>query len=116
MTDQQTAADATTGPPAGDRQQMTRAMRRTLTLAGVGLVAVITLMFISYTSGFGHPYPRNIPIAVVAPASVAAKLDASPALQVRRAANAAKARTLILTREVYGAIDFTGRQDRTTRP
>ena len=109
MTNQQPATDATIGAPADDGQRMTRATRRTLTLAGVGLVAVITLMFISYTSGFGHPNPRNIPIAVVAPTSVAAKLNASPALRVRRAANAAQARNLILTQDVYGAIDFTGR-------
>lgn len=86
---------------------MTRATARALTLAGAGLVIVITLMFISYTSGFGNPRPRDIPIAVVSSAALAAQLDASPALHVRRVDSAARARELVLHQDVYGAMDFS---------
>jgi hypothetical protein len=110
MTDPGTTPDPpipTTEPTTSNA--MPRITARSLTLAMIGLVAVITLMFISYTSGFGHPQPRNIPVAVAGPPQLQRTLNASPELAVTPAASPLQARRLVLDRHAYGALVVSGR-------
>ncbi|HWC38027.1 MAG TPA: hypothetical protein VG476_05840, partial [Acidimicrobiales bacterium] len=81
---------------------------RNATLVAVGLVGAATLLFASYSSGFGSPTPRGIPVAVVAPAGLTRQLASSPALDVHRADSPAQVRHLIEDRTVYGGLIIEG--------
>jgi hypothetical protein len=72
---------------------------------------VLTLAFaFSYVGAFHEPTPHNVPIAVVGPPAVTARLDALPGdpLAARQAASRADALSQIDDREIYGAYDAAG--------
>jgi hypothetical protein len=78
----------------------------------VGLVLipalVLTLAFaFSYVGAFHDPTPHNVPVAVVGPPAVTAKLDALPGdpLDARQASSRSDALSQIDDRDVYGAYD-----------
>jgi hypothetical protein len=73
------------------------------------LVLMLAFAF-SYVGAFHEPTPHHVPIAVVAPPAVTARLDALPGdpLDARQAASRADALSQIDDREVYGAYDATG--------
>jgi hypothetical protein len=77
-------------------------------IASLALVAVLMLFFTAYSSAFGDPNPRGIPIAAAAPATVDRDLAASSALRVRVVATPAHVEQLIRTREVYGGLIVSG--------
>jgi hypothetical protein len=69
---------------------------------------VLMLAFaFSYVGAFHDPRPHNVPIAVVGPPAVAAKLDGLPGdpLDARRSPSRSDALSQIGDREVYGAYD-----------
>jgi hypothetical protein len=78
-------------------------MRKVL-LAVIGLTAVIVAVFCSYSSAFGAPTARHIPVAVAAPPAVLAKLQTSPALRVYQVRDLAAARSMVKDRAVYGGL------------
>ena len=72
----------------------------------VGLIVVVVAFFSSYASALGKPTAHHIPVAVVAPPAVIARLAASPLLGVRPAPNLAAARRMVEDRTVFGALDL----------
>jgi hypothetical protein len=69
---------------------------------------VLTLAFaFSYVGAFHDPTPHQVPVAVVGPPAVAAKLDRLPGdpLDARQASSRADALSQIDDRDVYGAFD-----------
>ena len=70
------------------------------------LVLMLAFAF-SYVGAFHEPTPHHVPIAVVGPAAVTARLDALPGdpLDARRASSRADALSQIDDREIYGAYD-----------
>jgi Protein of unknown function (DUF3533) len=69
---------------------------------------VLTLAFaFSYVGAFHDPTPHQVPVAVVGPPAVAAKLDRLPGdpLDARQASSRADALSRIDDRDVYGAFD-----------
>ena len=69
---------------------------------------VLTLAFaFSYVGAFHDPTPHQVPVAVVVPPAVAAKLDRLPGdpLDARQASSRADALSQIDDRDVYGAFD-----------
>src|SRR5437763_3169593 len=70
------------------------------------LVLMLAFAF-SYVGAFHEPTPHSVPLAVVAPAAVAARLDALPGhpLDPRATTTRQAALTQIAGREVYGAFD-----------
>jgi hypothetical protein len=83
-----------------------RSPDRNLVLAVVGLIVVVVAFFSSYASALGKPTAHHIPVAVVAPPDVIARLAASPLLGVRPAPNLAAARRMVEDRAVFGALDL----------
>jgi hypothetical protein len=81
-------------------------MRKAL-LAMTGLIAVIVAVFCSYSSAFGKPAARHIPVAVAASPAVLAKLETSPALRVYRVRDLAAARSMVEDRAVDGGLVLT---------
>jgi len=77
---------------------------RKVVLAMIGLTAVIVAVFCSYSSAFGKPAARHIPVAVAASPAVLAKLETSPALRVYRVRDLAVARSMVEDRAVYGGL------------
>ena len=70
------------------------------------LVLMLAFAF-SYVGAFHDPTPHHVPIAVVGPAAVTARLDSLPGgpLDARQASSRADALSQIDDREVYGAYD-----------
>lgn len=71
---------------------------------------VLTLAFaFSYVGAFHDPTPHQVPVAVVGPPAVTAKLGALPGdpLEPRQAASLPEALSQIDDRDVYGAYDAT---------
>jgi hypothetical protein len=70
------------------------------------LVLMLAFAF-SYVGAFHDPTPHNVPVAVVAPPAVAAKLDSLPGdpLDARQTSSRSDALSQIDDREVYGAYE-----------
>ena len=70
------------------------------------LVLMLAFAF-SYVGAFHEPTPHHVPIAVVGPAEVTARLDTLPGdpLDARQASSRTDALSQIDNREIYGAYD-----------
>ena len=76
---------------------------RKLALAMLGLAVVVVALLSSYSSAFGNPSARHIPVAVAAPPAVLRELEASPMLRVYPVPGLARARSMVEDRIAYGA-------------
>lgn len=97
------AAASVAGAPAADTPW------RRVAAVSIGLAALVTTLLIAFALPNARAAAHELPVAVVAPADVAAKLQAgldatSPGvIDLVPAASADAARDLILDREAYGA-------------
>ncbi|MEU0805978.1 hypothetical protein [Streptomyces sp. NPDC005970] len=96
-------AETIAGGPIAEEGPGSLKPLRNAVIAAVGVIAVFSMFLLSYSGAFANPKPHDIPVAVVAPQAVAAKLDATSALDVRTVPSASAARELVKDRTVYGA-------------
>jgi hypothetical protein len=80
---------------------------KTVALVLIPALVLMLAFAFSYVGAFHDPTPHNVPVAVVGPASVAARLDALPGdpLDARASASRSDALSQIDDREVYGAYE-----------
>src|SRR5437868_1087420 len=78
---------------------------KAVTLALIPALVLMLAFAFSYVGAFHEPRPHHVPVAVVGPPAVAARLDRLPGdpLDARQASSRPDALSQIDDREVYGA-------------
>jgi hypothetical protein len=102
-------APAASGGAAGGMIAGAAPTPKTVALVLVPALVLMLAFAFSYVGAFHDPTPHDVPLAVVGPPAVVARLDALPGspLDPRAVASRQEALSQIDDREVYGAYDAT---------